>query len=239
MNGTSRPGVPGRFARLATLGMIALLTGLAIPGSAFAGYPPGPFPGPAPGGAFRTIVTSVIVCPDGDVIDATYGHASVSLTIPAGAFVDCTQVTVYVADKAVLGPLIPSGYALADAFAVGWDADTAAGTPSVDALTMAIRDTAISSKAIALEVTATSVTKADSAVVAKGAVTFTFDSPAGFAVAIPDAVEVATAPPTSIVQPVTTVDPANGRLVALLVVTSIIASLLFLLSRARSRRIRR
>jgi hypothetical protein len=92
---------------------------------ALAEYPPGAFPGPAPAGAFPTVLLSQTVCGDGGELAVPDGPASINLRVPANAFVDCAQITIYGADATLIGPLVPDGYALVTAFAVGW-------TPKVD-----------------------------------------------------------------------------------------------------------
>ena len=65
-------------------GGLALLALLALPLTASAAYPPGTFPGPAPGGAYRTIVMSQVVCAAGGSMQASYDQAALTLQIPAG-----------------------------------------------------------------------------------------------------------------------------------------------------------
>ena len=74
--------------------VIGALAALAVSGTGSAAYPPGPFPGPAPVGAFPTVVVSSTICGKGQV-RADDGAVTVTVDVPTGAFGECTQVTVY------------------------------------------------------------------------------------------------------------------------------------------------
>lgn len=230
MNAHRTPLRLGR--RLAAISAVAVLAVLALPVTTLAGYPPGPFPGPAPGGAFRTIVTSAMVCPEGADMQATFGRASVELAVPAGAFDACTQVTIFAADTSVIGPLLPSHDVLIDAFAVGWD-----GPASNLALALTIRDSAITTHSVPFKVTATGVSRTDAAVSA-GKVRFAFDAPMGFAVATPAATPTVrpTLPPTSTAPLAPAEGPSNSFGVALALLVGVTGAVMLLLSRPRPRR---
>ena len=86
----------------------AILVLLAVPLSVSAAYPPGTFPGAAPGGAYRTIVMSQLVCANGGSMQASYDRSALVLQIPKDAFSTCTQVSIYAAEPGVISPL-PAG----------------------------------------------------------------------------------------------------------------------------------
>jgi hypothetical protein len=218
--------------RLAAIAACAVLAVLALPVTTLAGYPPGSFPGPAPGGAFRTIVMSAMVCPEGADMKATFGRASVELAEPAGAFDTCTQVTIFAADTSVIGPLLPSHDVLVDAFAVGWD-----GPASNLALALTIHDSAITSRSAPFKVTATGVSRVDAARSA-GKVTFSLDAPMGFAVATPAATPTVrpTLPATSTTTLAPADRPSNGFGVILALMVGVTGVVMLLLSRPRPRR---
>lgn len=202
---SSRPR-PATMTRLLRPVVLAILALVCFPFAAFAAYPPGPFPGPAPGGAFRTILTSAIVCVEGGSLTASDGASTIVLQVTAGAFPDCTQVTVYAADRSVIEPLLPAGNALVEAVAVGWDDSGPAAVP----LSLAIGNPAISSAALAFQVTATGVKKAGASMAQAGSVTIGFSSPMGFAVTMTSTTASptpASPPPTP---PATTTTSAGG-----------------------------
>jgi hypothetical protein len=165
----------------------ASLVALALPLAAIAAYPPGPFPGAAPGGAFSTIVTSAIVCADGGSLHGETANGAVTVDIPAQAFAECVQVTIYAGNRAVIGPTVPDGLALADAFAVGWQATAQGNTASVVAgfeLKLTIDDPAITTAAKAYRTTSTGIATFESASITNGHVTFNLVDPTGVAVAV-------------------------------------------------------
>jgi hypothetical protein len=152
---------------------------LAIPLVANADYPPGPYPGPGPAGAYATVVASQTICSTAGTLTATYGSATLTLVVPAGAFSQCTQVTIYADNPAVISPLLPSGSSLVDAYAVGW---TPTSTASV-ALTLTISDPAIPGSATVYQTTASGLTPFSGAQVKAGSVSVSFTSDPGFVIA--------------------------------------------------------
>lgn len=154
----------------------AIVILLAIPLSVSAAYPPGTFPGAAPGGAYRTIVMSQLVCANGGSMQASYDRSALILQVPKDAFSACTQVSIYVAEPGVIAPLLPAGANLIDGFAVGWlPVGIAART-----LTLSINDVAITPAAQVFETAAAGVRPFAGAKVQAGAATLDFTSPTGF-----------------------------------------------------------
>jgi hypothetical protein len=167
-----------RAAAAVAAGIIAAL--VCFPIAAFAAYPPGTFPGAAPGGAFRTVVMSRVLCAAGGSLQASYDRSALILQVPTGAFKSCSQVSIYAAETAVISPLLPAGTLLVDAFAVGWDGSGPAAKP----LTLAIDDTAISADATVFETTTTGIAKLTNVEIRAGAVISSFTSPPGYVVTV-------------------------------------------------------
>jgi hypothetical protein len=166
-----------RTATATAASLVFLLSTVAV---ASASYPPGTFPGAAPGGAFRTVVMSRILCAAGGSLQASYDRSAIVLQVPAGSLKNCTQVSLYAAETAVISPLIPRGDLLVDAFAVGWDVPGPAAKP----LSLTINDAAITDKATVFETTTTGVAKITSVKVQPGAVTMSFLTAPGYVVTL-------------------------------------------------------
>jgi hypothetical protein len=162
--------------RLAPLGAAGGLT-LLLARSALAAYPPGTFPGAAPGGAFRTVVMSKMICAAGGSLQASYDQSSLIVQVPAAAFPRCTQVSLYAAETGVIAPLLPAGSLLLDSFAVGW-----AGPPTSASLTLTIYDAAIQRDAAVFETTTQGVAMITDVRVDPGGVTVSFTSPPGYVI---------------------------------------------------------
>ena len=79
---------------------------------------------------------SRLLCAEGGSLQASYDRSAIILQVPAGAFRQCTQLSLYAAETAVISPLIPPGELLVDSFAVGWDARGTSSKP----LTLTIND---------------------------------------------------------------------------------------------------
>ena len=222
--------------------LIASIALLVFPLSASAAYPPGTFPGPAPGGAFRTVVMSKIVCADGASMKASYDQAALTLDIPKGAFATCTQVSIYAAEPGVVSPLLPAGTVLVDGFAVGW---TPLG-PSAGILRLTIDDVAITAGAQTFATSANGIRPFPGATTRVGQVVLAFSESTGFVAAVAVAnpspsggVLGATSPPTDkppVTQP-NAPTPAND-LVAW-VLGAIVLGALLLIFVARRRRANR
>jgi hypothetical protein len=228
-------------------GSLALLALLIFPLTAFAAYPPGTFPGPAPGGAYRTIVMSQIVCPAGGSMQASYDQSALTLEIPAGALSACTQVSIYVAEPGVVSPLLPAGALLVDGFAVGWDGSAPAGS----ALTLTVADAAITAGAKVFETTGSGLQPSAGATLAPGIVKLGFAMPFGLVVAIPGSLASSIPSPSggvlgatgrpTMTPPATTTGPELGALpggiagplVAFLLLSGLV---LFIVLRRRRRR---
>ena len=181
----------------------AFLGVLLVVPAALAAYPPGPFPGPAPAGLFPRVLTSQTVCAEGGSLAASQGATDIRLDVPANAFGDCTQVTIYGADKALAKPLVPDGYALIEALAVGWSAtgvsasslslsvgQAASGHSAivgqlVSGLVLTVRSTAINSKTLAFRTTGGGIQNDDGLVVSAGEVTVTVNDPVGIVIVGP------------------------------------------------------
>ncbi len=212
---------------------LALAALVALPLTVSAAYPPGPFPGPAPGGAFSTIVTSAMVCHQGGSLHAVFGPSTVDLSVPTGTFAECTQVTIYAADPTVIKSMIPAGSALVGAFAVGWDTGAAAAQP----LTLTISNPAISTAAAGFQTTSAGLTSVSTAQVETGKVAFQFSSPMGFAVTMPtveEGVLGSTSPPVPL--PSTNTLGARDGTLAIVLLAGLATGILILLLHARDRR---
>jgi hypothetical protein len=213
-NPPRRRAVRRSLSRSALAGAAAAsVATLILPIAALAAYPPGPFPGAAPGGAFSTIVTSAIVCADGGSLQGQTANGNVTADIPALAFAECTQVTIYAGNRAVIGPTLPAGLALADAVAVGWQSTSNAASAETNtakvavgsAVKLTIDDPTITTAAKAYRTTSTGIEAFAGASIANGHVTFNLVDPTGVAVATPRAGPVAgtTPPPTDADVPTT------------------------------------
>lgn len=220
-----------RSGRLAVLA--GALAALALPAAALAAYPPGPFPGPAPVGAFPVVVVSSTVCGAGQV-KADDGTAIVRVDIPSGAFADCTQVTVYGMSNDSLSMLLPSGETLTRAYAVGWNGSAA------EPLTLVVKDPAISSDSVAYRTSGSGLVADEMATVESGRGSTDLSAPAGFVLAATSdgAVAGATDPPApeTSTSPLPTDEPGGTGLVALFAILGPVgAAAVFLVSRRRSR----
>ena len=153
---------------------------LVVP-AALAAYPPGPFPGPAPAGLFPTVLTSQTVCAEGGTLLVSKGAADIRLDVPAGAFGDCTQVTIYGDDKALAKPLVPDKYALIIALAVSW---TPAGSPA-HGLSLTVSHPAINIDGQAFRTTGAGIQNDDGLLIAAGQVTATLTAPEGIVIVGP------------------------------------------------------
>jgi len=218
----------------------AFLALLGLPLSAAAAYPPGTFPGPAPGGAYRTVVVSKIVCSDGASMLASYDQAALTLEIPKGAFSTCTQVSIYVAEPGVITPLLPAGADLVDGFAVGW---TPSG-PSSGLLRLTIDDAAITAGAQVLATTANGLHPFAGAKTGIGQVVLAFSESTGFVVAVagganqtPEGGVLGATSPPSAGSP-DTATPANHP-TAWILGTMLLGSLLLIFVALRRRRANR
>lgn len=174
-----------------TLGAALLLT-LSLPALA-AGYPPGGYPGPAPAGAFPTVEVSQTVGTNGGTMSVTVGSVHLDLAIPASAFPQTTQVTIYQGASAVMTSLLPSGERLLFAYAVGWTPASTASLP----LTLTIADASIPGDAVAYETTSAGLTLASESSVASGSIALVFSSDPGFVVAAPASSPTPTPSPSS------------------------------------------
>lgn len=157
---------------------------LAAPVSA--AYPPGGYPGPGPAGGFPTVEVSQTVGSSGGTLTATDGSVALRLTVPAGAFSQSTQVTIYKGSNTVLSSLLPSGERLLLAYAVGWTPASTAAAP----LTLTITYTAIPSDATVYLTTATGATAVSGTTINAGSVTVSFTADPGVLVAEPAAASV-------------------------------------------------
>jgi hypothetical protein len=190
--------VPTRGRVSVIVGIIAIAAVLlAGQANAVSGYPPGPFPGAAPAGSFPTVLASQSIGPSGGTISVTVGSTSLTLVVPANAFSQSTQVTIYGDDAAILAPLLPSGLHVVLAFAVGW---TPASTAS-SSLTLTIHDGSIVSGDNAYLTTASGLTKTSSVTLGTGTAQWSFTADPGLVLAGPGAAgtppNTATSAPTS------------------------------------------
>jgi hypothetical protein len=162
--------------RRRTLACVAgLFVALASPLLALAAYPPGSFPGAAPGGAFSTVIISQNVCAAGGTIRASYGAASLTLTIPAGAFSTCRQVTIYGVNAGIIAPLLPKGHVLVVALAVGWQP----GGDAAALLTLKVEQPGIAGDDTAYVTTVNGLAKLTEMRVLAGSASATFTTPPG------------------------------------------------------------
>lgn len=97
---------------------------LALPAAAFAagsGYAPAPGAA-APGvpGGFNSVVTTVTIQPSGGTVTAVIDGVTITITIPAGAFSQPTQVVVTSGDVAQIGSAGVSGKSAILAFGISF-----------------------------------------------------------------------------------------------------------------------
>lgn len=98
-------------------GVLALT--VAAP-AALGAYAPGPFPGPAPGGSFRAVLTSTTFCATGGTIYKLADGILIKVTVPASDLPGCQQFALYAADEALLLKDVPKGQHYLFAFAIAW-----------------------------------------------------------------------------------------------------------------------
>jgi hypothetical protein len=108
----------GRLVTLLAAAALSLAAGVR---PVQAAYPPGPYPGPAPGGSFPTVVVSETLTTDGGTIVASQGTSNLRLEVPAGAFDVPTQITIYGGSPSLLAPLLPGGTSFVVGFAVAFN----------------------------------------------------------------------------------------------------------------------
>jgi hypothetical protein len=208
--------------------IVGALAALILPAAVLAAYPPGPFPGPAPVGAFPVVIVSTTVCGAGQVTAAD-GTATVTVDVPIDAFADCTQVTVYGVSGDALGQLLPTGQTLIRAYAVGWDGSAAATLTSAAAtLTLTIEDPSIDTGSFAYRTSGSGLVADATAVVEAGRASTDVSGPAGFVLATTDdgGVLGATgvpAPETS-TAPLPPNEPTGTTLIAIFVILGIVVA---------------
>jgi hypothetical protein len=217
-----------RHRRLALVAGAVLA--IALPSMVVAAYPPGPFPGPGPVGGYPKVIVSQTVCGAG-VITADDGQATVTIEIPAGAFADCTQVTVYGTSKDSLAAALPSDQTLIRSYAVGWDGPDAAGV-----IVLTIDDPDVGSDSLAYRTKGSGLVKDVNATLVSGSGSTPLISPIGFVLAAPQgAVADETDPPapetsTSTITP-SSGDPMRMAAVIVFVLLGSIGFGLFMISR--------
>ncbi|MEP7118237.1 MAG: hypothetical protein ABI880_11685 [Acidobacteriota bacterium] len=133
------------------------------------------------------------VCSTGDTLVLSSGASDVRLVVAADAFAECTQITVYGVDESIVEQLLPDGYSVIDALAIGWSSDA---TPAV-ALTVTITDSSIAPDTTAFRTTAGGVSHATDFNVSSGHVVASLSRPVGIVVAGQQNVEGATGQPSS------------------------------------------
>lgn len=122
------------------IGLASFFASLALllgGGTALAAYSPGSYPGPAPAGAFPSVVTTQTFGTSGGTLTTTVDGYNLSLKIPAGAFSTATQVTVYASNPSSLSGLLPGNETFMTAFAIGWTPTSTASKPLVLTVTSA------------------------------------------------------------------------------------------------------
>ena len=97
---------------------------LALPATALAagsGYAPAPVTS-APGvpGGFNSVVTTVTIQPSGGTVTATIDGTTITITVPAGAFSQPTQVVVTSGDVAQIGSAGVTGKSAVLAFGISF-----------------------------------------------------------------------------------------------------------------------
>ena len=181
-----------RLSRLPAAFVVSLVAlWLTVP-AVLAAYPPGPFPGPAPAGAFPTVLMSRTVCTTADTLVVADGASNVRLEVPAGAFAECTQLTIYAVDESIVKNLLPDGYSVIDALAIGWSPDA---TPTV-ALALTVTDAAIASDSTGFQTTMGGVSSSSDITVSSGHASASFSHAIGIVVAGQQEVEGATGQPS-------------------------------------------
>lgn len=160
----------------------ALSLPVLAPGTAWAtGYPPGSYPGAAPAGGFPNVIVSQTLGTDGGTEIATNDSAALTVLVPAGAFTQDTQVTIYAVDGPVIANLLPPGYRLVNGFAIGWTPISVAQVP----LTVTIEDTNITTSATVYLTTTSGLTPDAEASVRAGSIVISFSTDPGFVIAAP------------------------------------------------------
>ena len=234
------PG-PSRHVPLGRSVALALLALIAAPALVLAAYPPGPYPGAGPVGAFPVVVESETVGSAGADLHATSAGVTLDLSVPPGSLPAGTQVTIYGGAADVLAALLPSGATLVDGFAVGWTPSGPAALP----LTLTVSDPRIGSGDLVFVTTPTGLVTANGAQVSTGKVQVSFTTDPGIVIAAPSG-EASSSPtpgPTGTPAPLppTTsgnTSPGNSGMPPIvlpaIVVIGILAGGLMLASRSRS-----
>lgn len=149
-------------------------------------YAPPPPVAPAPPG-FSAVVTSVTIGPAGGTVGpVVVDGADVTLTVPAGAFPSPVQITITAGDLGTLTPAVYAGYRIVTAVGVQVQLNGAAypGT-FLKALTLTVRDSAVTSASVVTTWNGASLTTDPAATTAPGVATVSFDTDPDFVVLSP------------------------------------------------------
>ncbi len=175
---------------LGTLFAVGVAAGLALalPAAAFAagsGYAPAPGAAAVgvPGG-FNSVVTTVTVQPSGGTVTATFDGATITITVPAGAFSQPTQVVVTSGDVTQIGSAGVSGKSAVLAFGISFLVNGQPLTATFPtAIGVKVADNFASTDELVVYDTSTSAwAPVAGATVANGTISFTISSDPDFAV---------------------------------------------------------
>jgi hypothetical protein len=134
-----------------------------------------------PPGLFRSILGSVLVDLGGGTMTWTQGGHTVTVSVPAGALPEGTEVSVVGADDSRLSSLLHHGDVLVDSFAVEWTGAQTAAAP----ISVAVDDAAARPGKQVFEVTAGGLVPVPGASVENGRVTLSTTEDPAFAVVSP------------------------------------------------------
>lgn len=175
---------------LKTLFAVGVAAGLvfAVPAAAFAagsGYAPAPGAAAVgvPGG-FNSVVTTVTIQPSGGTVTAVIDGATITITVPTGAFSQPTQVVVTTGDVTQIGSAGVSGKSAVLAFGISFLVNGQPLTATFPTpIGVKVADNFASTDELVVYDTTTSAwTPVAGATVANGTISFTISSDPDFAV---------------------------------------------------------
>jgi len=170
------------------IGLVALTSSLAVPGLAFGagtGYTPGGAPtvGGTASGLAGTVAATTTIQPSGGTATATVGSATISVSVPAGAFTGPVQVVETDASSSAVTP--PGGGAPIVTFGIGIFANGVKVTGSFPALTVTVTSPSIVAGSTVYLVTGSGLQSVSGSSVKAGSATFSITSDPTVEVAAP------------------------------------------------------
>lgn len=145
-----------------------------------------PLPPTIPTGTFGTPATGTASATRRTAITDTFGRASATVHVPAGALPAGTTVSVTpVVHATAIDSLIPTGDAYVTSFAVSWQAPDGSSPAARAPITLKISDPSIVAGDVVYEVTATGSLRAVGKATRNHTVTITFSKDPVFVVAAP------------------------------------------------------